>query len=407
MGRCRRGGWRGGAVGGRRAAERGRHTLLLEKNRQPGVKILMSGGTRCNLTHATDARGIIDAYGPPGRFLHSALAALSPADLVALIEAEGVPTKTEPNGKIFPASDKASDVLDALLRRLRRSGCTLREAEPVVELRPHDSGFCLVTVRGEHHAEKVILTTGGRSYPGSGATGDGYAWAAALGHTIMPLRPALTPVRTDERWVKPLRGVTLPDIVLEVVSPESRKPLAARREAMLFTHFGFSGPAVLDVSRAISGHPRPETLRLVCDLLPDVSLEQLDEQLRSQCESAGKKHLPTLLTPALPQRLAQTIVELAGLSPSAKLAELTKPQRRRLAGMVKRLEIPITGTLGFRKAEVTAGGVRLSEVDSSSMQSKVAPNLFLAGEILDLDGPIGGYNFQAAFSTGWLAGESV
>jgi predicted Rossmann fold flavoprotein len=183
------------------AAERGRRTLLLEKNRKPGVKILMSGGTRCNLTHATDNRGIVEAFGPPGRFLHSALAALSVQDTIDLFEAEGVATKVEETGKVFPVSNKATDVLDALLRRLRRSGATLALAEPVLDLRPAPPGFTLTTPQRAVSAARVILTTGGQSYPGCGTTGDGYAFTARLGHTIVPPRPALVPVRVQAPWV--------------------------------------------------------------------------------------------------------------------------------------------------------------------------------------------------------------
>src|SRR5262245_27907786 len=196
-----------GLLAAARAAELGRRTLLLEKNRKPGVKILMSGGTRCNLTHATDNRGIVEAFGPPGRFLHSALAALSVEDTVALFEAGGVPTKVEETGKVFPVSNKATDVLDALLRRLRRSGAALALAEPVTDLRPTDAGLALTTPHRVVTGARVILTTGGQSYPGCGTTGDGYRFTARLGHTIVPPRPALVPVKVSAPWVAELRGV--------------------------------------------------------------------------------------------------------------------------------------------------------------------------------------------------------
>src|SRR5262249_6302311 len=195
-----------------RAAERGRRVLLLEKNRKPGVKILMSGGTRCNITHATDNRGIVEAYGQPGEFLHSALAALSVEDTIALFEAEGVATKVEETGKVFPVSNKAVDVLNALVRRLNRSGATLSLDEPLQRLSREGDGFELTTPKRSLAAAKVILTTGGKSYPGSGTTGDGYAFAAQFGHTIVPPRPALVPVRVNLPWVTELRGITLPDV---------------------------------------------------------------------------------------------------------------------------------------------------------------------------------------------------
>jgi hypothetical protein len=400
-----------GLLAAARAAERGRRTLLLEKNRKPGVKILMSGGTRCNLTHATDARGIVEAFGPPGRFLHSALAALSPAALVELIEAEGVPTKVEATGKIFPVSNKANDVLQALLRRLERSGAELRLGEPVRDLIRADEGFRVVTSHDVHSAEKVILTSGGKSYPGSGTTGDGYAWAAALGHTIVPPRPALTPLRVVLPWVRELMGVTVPDVgvkVLEPVEGDARpRVLASDRGSFLFTHFGLSGPAALNVSRVVTAHAAPASLRVECDFLPGDREDALEEALLQEAARAGKRQLAGFLSERLPRRLVDALLRQAGLDPERKLAELSKPDRQRLVQQLKATAIPITGAMGFEKAEVTAGGVALDEVDSRTMQSKKTPGLYLAGEVLDLDGPIGGYNFQAAFSTGWLAGERV
>src|SRR5436190_9802150 len=224
------------------AAEHGARVLLLEKNRKPGVKILMSGGTRCNLTHATDNRGIVEAYGPPGRFLHSALAAFSVQDTIDFFEAEGVATKVEETGKVFPVSNRAIDVLDALLRRLHRSGATLALQEPVLDLRRTDAGFVLTTPIRVLDAARVIVTTGGRSYPASGTTGDGYGFAARFGHTLVPPRPALVPVTVAVPWVADLRGVTVPDVGVRVL--EEDRPLAGRRGSLLFAHFGLSGPVV-------------------------------------------------------------------------------------------------------------------------------------------------------------------
>ncbi|MGO8750757.1 MAG: NAD(P)/FAD-dependent oxidoreductase [Thermoguttaceae bacterium] len=404
-----------GLVAAFRSAERGRHVLLLEKNRKPGAKILMSGGTRCNLTHATDKRGILQEFGPQGRFLHSALSILGPQDVVEMFEAEGVATKVETTGKIFPASDKALDVLGALLRRLERSGCVLAREEPLERIDRSGARFLLATSRRDLAAEKVILACGGKSHPGCGTSGDGYAWAAALGHAVIPPRPALVPLRTDAAWVSALKGITLPDVVVRVAPSDlarstglsKRTVLAEHRGSFLFTHFGLSGPAVLNVSRAVSGHPRPETLAAVCDLLPEIRPEAFDAQLAQQGATAGKRQLATILGDWIPQRLAESILNLLGLPGDRRVAELAKADRLRLVQSVKQLAIPLSGTLGFKKAEVTAGGVALDEIDSRTLQSKLVPNLHVAGELLDLDGPIGGYNFQAAFSTGWLAGESV
>jgi predicted Rossmann fold flavoprotein len=392
-----------GLMAALRAAELGRRVLVLEKNRKAGVKILMSGGTRCNLTHATDNRGIVEAFGPPGRFLHSALAAFSVQDTIEWFESSGVATKVEETGKIFPVSNKALDVLDALLRRLHAGGARLSLQEPLLDLQPQSPGFVLTTPQRTLHAESVILTTGGQSYPGCGTTGDGYGLTARLGHTIVPPRPALVPVTVAAAWVAELRGVTLPDVAVRVL--EGDKTRMTRRGSLLFAHFGLSGPVILDVSRVISGHARPETLALELDLVPATAEQALDESLRVETAAAGKKQLAAVLPAPLPRRLCEMLLQVAGLPSERKAAALSRTDRLRLVEAIKRLRLPVTGTLGFGKAEVTAGGVALDEVDSRSLASKRVPGLFLAGELLDLDGPIGGYNFQAAWSTGWLAGQ--
>jgi predicted Rossmann fold flavoprotein len=394
-----------GLMAALRAAELGRRVLLLEKNRRSGVKILMSGGTRCNITHATDNRGIVEAYGPPGRFLHSALAAFSVQDAIDFFEAEGVATKVEETGKIFPVSNRAVDVLDALLLRLHRSGAELALGEPALDIERRESEFVITTPVRAFGARRVIVTTGGQSYPGSGTTGDGYRFTAKFGHTIVSPRPALVPIAVAVPWVAQLRGVTLPDVTVRVV--EGARPLASRRGSMLFAHFGLSGPVILDVSRVVSGHVRPESLALEIDLLPSVKEADLDEFLRRESLASGKKQLAVVIGEQLPRRLCDALLAAAGMPADRKAAALSKVDRAKLVQSVKRLRLPVRGTLGFGKAEVTAGGVALDEVDSRSMRSKKVPELFLAGEVLDLDGPIGGYNFQAAWSTGWLAGTKA
>lgn len=389
------------------AAERGRRVLLLEKGKKPGVKILMSGGTRCNITHDCDHRGIIAAFGANGKFLHSALAALGVADTIAFFNAEGVATKVEETGKIFPVSDRAVDVLDALLRRLHRSGATLATLEPVREIGAvPEGGFRIATDRRSLSAEKILITTGGKSYPGCGTTGDGYSFATRFGHSIVPTRPALVPLTLTAPWVGELRGITLPDVGLKVCEPAG-KPLTARRGSMLFAHFGLTGPAPLDVSRAVSGHPEPGRLILEMDLLPAVPEPEFDEFLRVETAASGKKQLAVVLAEKLPRRVCDILLSLAELPVDRKAAALSKPDRQKLVAAAKRLRVPLRGTLGFEKAEVTAGGVSLDEVDSRTMQSKLHPGLYFAGEVLDLDGWIGGYNFQSAWSTGWLAGRNL
>ncbi|MCI0700361.1 MAG: NAD(P)/FAD-dependent oxidoreductase [Planctomycetia bacterium] len=390
------------------AAERGRKVLLLEKSKKPGVKILMSGGTRCNITHDCDARGIVEAFGPNGKFLHSALAYLGPRETVALFNEAGVATKVEETGKVFPVSNRAVDVLEALLKRLARSGATLALNEPLkdVEVNP-EGGFRVSTSARTLTAEKVLITTGGKSYPGCGTTGDGYAIARKFGHTIVPTRPALVPLTVQADWVGELRGITIPVVNLQVIARDERKPLAIRRGSMLFAHFGLSGPAPLDVSRAVSGHPDPASLILEVDFLPHEAEMTFEEFLRAESLASGKKQLAVVLAEKLPRRLADQLLALCGLAIDRKAAALAKTDRQKLVASAKRLRLPLRGTLGFEKAEVTAGGVSLDEVDSRTMQSQRVPGLYVAGEVLDLDGWIGGYNFQSAWSTGWLAGKQL
>jgi predicted Rossmann fold flavoprotein len=410
-----------GLLAAARSAERGRRTLLLEKNRKPGIKILMSGGTRCNITHDCDAAGIIDAFGSAGPFLHSPLAALGPHDLVELLNSEGLVTKVEPGGKIFPQSDRAVDVLAALLRRLHRSDADVSLAEAVTAIERANGGFLVRTTRRDLYCNKLIVTSGGRSYPGCGTTGDGYAWLAALGHTIRRPRPALVPLTSDELWLRELSGITVPDLRLQVVdpgltdSPSKKRALRGltagvlieRRGSLLFTHFGLSGPVVLDVSRAITAAKNPRELVLVADFMPSMTAAELDASLRDAALRDGKRLVSGIVAENLPRRLVDSLLACAEIHLDRRAAELSKDERSRLVAQLKRCEIRVTGSRGFEKAEVTAGGVALAEVDSRTMESKQVPNLFLAGEILDLDGFIGGYNFQAAFSTGWLAGECV
>ncbi|WP_425398069.1 NAD(P)/FAD-dependent oxidoreductase [Aeoliella sp.] len=388
-----------------RAAERGKQVLLLEKNTKPGVKILMSGGTRCNLTHATDRRTLTDAFPRnQARFLRGPLAALGPEELVDRFNAEGLATKVESTGKVFPTSDRALDVQRMLLGMLDRAGAKLQLGAAVTGIQATSDGFVVATNTVNHHCREVVLATGGQSYPGCGTTGDGYAWAKSLGHSIVPPRPALVPLKTSESWAHELSGLTLPEVGVSITKPGERKPLAASRGSLLFTHVGLSGPVAMDLSREVTAHARSAGLVVVCDFLPSRTEAALLDELRSV---SGRRAIRGMVAEWLPGRLADALLMQAGVPLDRVAAELSKKERQALVDRIKRCGFELSGTLGFAKAEVTAGGVALAEVDSRDMQSKCTPGLYLVGEVLDIDGPIGGYNFQAAFSTGWLAGDSV
>lgn len=400
-----------GLLAAARSAAAGARTLLLEKNRKTGVKILMSGGTRCNITQDCDAAGIMRAFGKSGKFLRQALAALDPSATVAMFERLGVATKVEPTGKVFPVSDRALHVRDALQRQAIEAGVRLELGSGVSGLSRRGDVWTVSTERGPLRARRLIVTVGGQSWPGCGTTGDGYRWLAELGHTIHNPRPALVPLVGGEQWSHRLSGLTLPQVTVRVWTPAvgrggsrgfAKRPDAERTGGFLFTHVGFSGPAAMDVSRAITAG-EPASARFRCDWLPEWKPSELEQWLDQRRAERGSQSVVAALAEALPRRLAEALaaeVDAAALP----LAELSGGARHRLLGLLKQCEFPIRGTRGFAKAEVTAGGVALSEVDPRTMRSRLVDGLYVAGEILDLDGWIGGYNFQSAFSTGHVAG---
>lgn len=406
------------------AAARGQRVLLLEKNKKLGVKILMSGGTRCNITHNCDTKAIVSAFGRQGKFLHSALSALPPKEVIQKIESQGVETKVESTGKIFPVSNKAIDVRDALVNLALTAGTEIKPEQTVLEIRKQGDKFQIETQTDRFECNQVIITTGGKSYPGCGTTGDGYHWSQQFGHSIVDTVPALVPILNDCKWANDLKGITIEQTSVDVWQPEqdtnddealtkserkARKSqsLVNRNGSFLFTHWGFSGPAILDVSRAVARHSNRSSLELICDFYPQLSIGQLEDSLRNKKTRNGKQQTGNLLNDLFPKRLAESLIQSANIELQSRNAELSKIQFSALIDQVKRCRFSINGTLGFEKAEVTAGGVNLKEIDSKTMQSKTTPGLFFAGEVLDLDGPIGGFNFQSAFSTGWLAGLST
>ena len=403
------GGGAAGLMAACSAAERGRQVLLLEKNRKLGVKILMSGGTRCNITHDCGPKEIATAIGEKGRFLYPALGALPPDQVVEMIESCGVSTKIESTGKIFPASDRAIDVRDALVSLAESAGAVIRNLHPVTDVSRDKEEFHIKTESASFRTRRLIITTGGKSYPGCGTTGDGYAWATALGHTLVPPVAALTPIQTTDPGPRQLSGMTLPLAGVIVMDTGGSQPqmIAENKGSLLFTHFGFSGPAILNVSRAINCHESSGQLFLQLDFVCRGTTEQFSSELRQQLQAQGRSSIANLAIEDVPRRLMRFLLGRANIPPETRAAELSREQANRLTAELKSASFPISGTLGFEKAEVTAGGINLQELHSKTMESKVCPGLFLAGEVIDIDGPIGGYNFQAAFSTGWLAGQNA
>jgi predicted Rossmann fold flavoprotein len=393
------------------AAARGRRVLLLEKNRRAGVKVLASGGGHCNVTTTLDVPAALDAFGRvQARFLEPSFRALPPRAVREALHALGVPTREEPLlEKVWPVSMRARDVADALERRARDAGAALVTscaATSVVRAAPGE-GFVVRTLSGDVLVPRVLLTVGGRSYPRTGTTGDGYAWAEDLGHAVTRTVPALAPLVVEAPWVRALAGVSLWARLR--VESEGRT-LAERRRPLLFTHTGLSGPGPMDVSRWFELAPPWRRPSLALDLAPDVPEDAVRAALAAALAARPAARVADALreaAPALPARLAEALCAVAGADPAGRAGETSRAVRHALVLAVKRCALPVAGTRGFDFAEVTAGGVALPEVDPRTMASRVAPGLFVAGEVLDVDGPIGGFNFQAAFSTGEVAGRAV
>jgi len=391
-----------GMMAAHAAASQHASVVLLEKNNKTGVKILMSGGTRCNLTHNTDARGIAEAFGHAKRFLQPSLGGFPPKAVVEFFESAGVATKVESTGKVFPVSNRAVQVRDALHGFAVDAGVEIQTGAGVTGIRPDGQKWLVETEDSVITTDRVIVTTGGKSWPGCGTTGDAYAWMTELGHAIERTRPALVPLLGGEQWMKDLSGLVVDDSIVTVLPVSGKqKSLAQRRGSLLFTHFGFSGPAAMDVSGAITAAASFDQVHMIADLVPHCSEEELKAAL-SERQDGGRAKVSSLSSMWLPNRLANGIITQLGQD--ARLAELSKAARNRLMQNLKRMQLPVRGTRGFEKAEVTAGGVRLDQVDPRTLESRMHKGLFIAGELLDVDGPIGGYNFQAAFSTGRAAG---
>ncbi|MCS7468460.1 aminoacetone oxidase family FAD-binding enzyme [Stieleria sp. ICT_E10.1] len=398
-----------GLVAAAEAAVRGARVLLLEKNGKTGVKILMSGGTRCNITQDTDAKGIVQAFGKTGRFLQKSVGAFGPADVVAMFHEQGVQTKVESTGKVFPQSDRAIHVRDALQRRAVQAGVKLHLRCAVTAVEKTADEWLVRTESESIRCDRLIVTAGGKSWPGCGTTGDAYAWLHKLGHTIVRTRPALVPLVGGYDWTHSLSGLTLDDCIASVYqrsdwqskAPSKRKPLVSRRSSWLFTHLGFSGPAAMDVSGTITRADSFDDVTLAVDLVPELSVPQIEAALTDR-GGGGRRTTTAVIAEWLPSRLAESVARASDAE--CPIAELSRVKLQALVNGLKDATFPVQGTRGFAKAEVTAGGVKLTEVDPRTMESRKVPGLYIAGEVLDVDGWIGGYNFQAAFSTGRAAG---
>jgi predicted flavoprotein YhiN len=423
----------GGMMAAGRAAEKKADVLLLEKSDRPGKKILISGKTRCNLTNARELDDFIGMYGENGQFLYSAFHRFFRDDLTALLNRYGVVTKVEQGGRVFPESDDAHDVVEALQQYLARNEVAVRTGIQATEIRVNNGRVAGVATTGgkAFPAEAVILAAGGASYPDTGSTGDGYRMAQALGHTIVRLRPALVPLVVEEvARAGSMQGVSLRNVRLTAFQCPAeeidvslvprddvgrgisdRRPrfpiIESRQGEMMMTHFGIGGPITLRMSLAIVDALARGPVSVSIDLKPALHAKQLRERLQRDFDQFGTRSYRNILKGLLPQKMVEPFVEMTGI-PAAKTGNrLSAEERQRLAALLKSLRFTIKRPLSLASAMVTAGGVSLKEIDPRTMASRLVKGLYFCGEVMDIDADTGGFNLQAAFSTGFVAGESA
>jgi predicted Rossmann fold flavoprotein len=401
------GGGPAGLMAAGQAAGLGADAVLLEKGTSPGRKLRITGKGRCNLTNIASLPDFIAHFGKNGRFLRQAFDRFFSSDLVGFLREMGVDIVTERGGRVFPASEDAQAVNGALLRWVKLQGVSVKTNSPVKQLLVSHDGIHGVQIGDrELHANAVIIATGGASYPTTGSTGDGYRLAASVGHTIIPVRPALVPLETAGDVAPRLQGLSLRNVRVRV-RIDGRKRHEAFGE-MLFTHFGLSGPIILSLSgKIVDALLLKKKVTLSIDLKPALDDQKLDARLLRDLDAQGKKQFHSLLKGLLPNKLIPVCCDLIGIPPDKTSNQISATERRRLRMWLKDFQFDISGHRPLKEAIVTAGGIQVREVNPRTMASLLVPGLYFAGEVLDINGDTGGYNLQAAFSTGWLAGQSA
>ena len=389
------------------AAEHGARVLLLERMERPGRKLLISGKGRCNLTNIAPLPEFLKHFGDGGRLLKAAFAGFFSEDLTAFLDRRGIATITERGGRVFPQSGIAGDIVDALVRWNIKTGVEIRTRARVEELLVRGGRAAGVHADGENiPGDAVIVTTGGASYPATGSSGDGYLLAESAGHTIITVRPALVPLVTAGDIAQRLQGLSLKN-VRPSLWVDGRKRADEFGE-MLFTHFGVSGPAVLTLSgAAVDALANGGKVELSIDLKPALDDPKLDARLLRDFQQFAKRQFATILKELLPASLIPVCIDLTGIPGEKSGSHITAEERKRLRIWLKNFRLAITGHRGFKEAIITAGGVARQEINPHTMESRKLPGLYFAGEVLDIAADTGGYNLQAAFSTGWLAGEKA
>jgi len=387
------------------AAKNNKKVILYEKNKKLGRKLLITGKGRCNITSAKGIQEMIDNIPINGSFLYSAFYTFSNDHLIDLLNNLGLETKVERGDRVFPVSDKARDVLKILEKYLYKNGAKIENKE-IIDIEKENDQFILTTNKNEKiTAKKVVIATGGKSYPKTGSTGAGYKLAKKLGHTINSLYPSLVPLVTEEDWVKDLQGLSLKNVDL-IVFNKNNKVIFKERGEMIFTHYGISGPLVLSASSHMR-NMKNENYKIKIDIKPALDREKLDNRIQRDFSKYANKYFKNSLGDLLPSKLIPVIVKLSKIDYDKTVNQITTKERENLINLLKGLELNIQDYRPIEEAIVTSGGVEVKEIDPATMESKIVKNLYFAGEVIDVDAYTGGFNLQIAFSTGYLVGINI
>ena len=400
------GGGAAGMMAAIKAAENGSEVLLLEKMKRAGKKMLITGKGRCNLTNRAEIPELIKNMTGNGSFLHSTIRSFDNDAVIDFFEAKGVPVKVERGGRVFPVSDQAADIVSALTETMYQLGVEVRMKAAVKRILTEADKVCGVELEDGNivAADAVILAAGGASYPATGSDGDGAKLAAATGHTVVPLRPSLVPLEVEEEWIKEVQGLSLRNVRLTALADGEK--MEEEFGEMMFAHFGVTGPVILSLSRQIAAAlDKKSFVEIVINLKPALTPEVLDRRVQRDFEKFIRKQLKNAMHDLLPSKLIQPVLDLAYLDGEKEVHQVTREERIRLVAVLQHLTLTVTRTRPLAEAIVTAGGVSIKEIHPKTMESKLVKHLYFAGEVIDVDGYTGGYNLQAAFSTGAAAGQ--
>ena len=397
------------------ASKQGDNVTILEKMNSCGRKLLITGKGRCNITSSLEIDEFINNIPGNGRFLYSSFQNFTNQDIIEMLEKEGVKTKNERGNRVFPVSDKSQDVLNALIKILKRQKVTIKTNTKVNKIIVENNiAIGVITNAGTMYADKIILATGGKSYPATGSTGDGFEFARELGHDITNLNASLVPIETyDQELCKQLQGLSLRNVSIKIKDIEKNKMIYEDFGEMIFTHFGVSGPIILSASAILLRYKnitellKNKKIKLYIDLKPALTEEQLDLRIRRDFEEVKNKLYKNSLDKLLPQRLIETIIGLSKINEDKKVNEITKEERLRIIKLLKEFEITLKSFRPIEDAIITAGGISIKQINPKTMESKIIKNLYFAGEIIDVDAYTGGFNLQIAYSTGYTAGMHI